>query len=82
MSENTCKDFSIFIVIFASLVLPVYVYKPKQNSHHYLAALFDFVMWIEAPCVSMKQFAPILSVDANDLVEVCKNRGSCMKYVL
>lgn len=83
-TKNSYEDFfSCFMFFFffcfsasANLRLP-----SKQNSHYYLSALFDFVMYIDAACVTVKQFALILSVDANNLPESCENRGSRIKYV-
>lgn len=59
---------------FAFLHLPICVYSEKQSSHYYLTALFEFVMWIDATCETMKRFAPVISVDANNLLEAVREQ--------
>lgn len=72
-SETGVFPFS-YGFFFAFLLLPICVYSEKQSSHYYLTALFEFVMWIDATCETMKRFAPVISVDANNLLEAVREQ--------
>lgn len=59
----------------------VFTLKTKQSLLFSSPVWFCDVHTVDATCVTMKQFALILSVDANSLLESCEKRGSRIKYV-